>query len=167
MANDTHTQFLKLNADEIHIDGKTIDPNKIAWPSDWVGDIYKMHVHYKFHEPVENLDNANFKKLLGFRAAFIQEEVDELNEAIESNDAEEIVDALIDICVVAIGTLDLCKIDSHKAWQEVYKANMNKRVGINPSRPNPLGLPDLIKPSGWESPTHINNHGILTDKLKD
>jgi len=36
---------------------------------------------------------------------------------------------------------------------------MNKRVGIKPERPNPLGLPDLIKPKGWKAPIHKTNHG--------
>jgi hypothetical protein len=42
---------------------------------------------------------------------------------------------------------------------------MNKEVGIKPSRPNPLGLPDLIKPEGWTPPSHEGNHGLLS-KLK-
>jgi len=39
---------------------------------------------------------------------------------------------------------------------------MNKQVGIKASRPNPLGLPDLIKPEGWVGPDHTGNHGLLT-----
>ena len=43
---------------------------------------------------------------------------------------------------------------------------MNKEVGIKPERPNPYGLPDLIKPDNWEAPTHGENTGIL-DKVFD
>ena len=39
---------------------------------------------------------------------------------------------------------------------------MNKEVGVKPGRPNPLGLPDLIKPADWVGPDHTNNTGILT-----
>jgi hypothetical protein len=38
---------------------------------------------------------------------------------------------------------------------------MNKEVGIKASRPNPLGLPDLIKPEGWVAPVHSDNVGML------
>jgi len=74
---------------------------------------------------------------------------------------EEVVDALIDLCVVAIGTLDAYGVDSNKAWDEVLKANMSKEPGIKPERPNPLGLPDLMKPEGWVAPSHVGNYGRL------
>jgi predicted HAD superfamily Cof-like phosphohydrolase len=75
--------------------------------------------------------------------------------------SEEVVDGLIDLCVVAIGTLDALGVNAHVAWDAVLEANMNKEVGVKESRPNPLGLPDLIKPSGWEAPSHLENHGII------
>ena len=78
-------------------------------------------------------------------------------------DNEEIVDGLIDLCVVAIGTLDAFDIDANKAWDAVLKANMKKEVGKKETRPNPLGLPDLVKPEGWEAPSHEGNHGKLND----
>jgi predicted HAD superfamily Cof-like phosphohydrolase len=54
-------------------------------------------------------------------------------------------------------------IDGHKAWREVYEANMNKEIGIKKERPNPFGLPDLVKPKGWVPPIHTGNHGKLND----
>ena len=36
---------------------------------------------------------------------------------------------------------------------------MAKEVGIKKERPNPYGLPDLIKPDDWEPPCHEDNHG--------
>jgi predicted HAD superfamily Cof-like phosphohydrolase len=62
---------------------------------------------------------------------------------------------------VAIGTLDAFDVDAYKAWNTVHRANMKKEVGIKESRPNPLGLPDLIKPKGWRSPSHKNNYGLF------
>jgi predicted HAD superfamily Cof-like phosphohydrolase len=84
-----------------------------------------------------------------------------MKHAAATDNAEEIVDALIDLCVVAIGTLDAYGVNSYKAWDEVHAANMNKEVGIKESRPNPLGLPDLIKPEGWTAPSHAGNHGLI------
>lgn len=87
----------------------------------------------------------------------------ETEAALTNNDAEEIVDGLIDLCVVAIGTLDAFGVDPYKAWDEVLKANLAKEVGVKESRPNPLGLPDLIKPADWEGPDHSGNHGKLNN----
>jgi predicted HAD superfamily Cof-like phosphohydrolase len=125
----------------------------------WVNDIAIMHEHYNVHPVMEKMDKEKLKTFLQFRINFLQEELDEMKTA---KSAEDVVDALIDLCVVAIGTLDCFKVDSYKAWDEVLKANMNKEVGVKPERPNPLGLPDLIKPPGWVAPSHENNHGILT-----
>lgn len=126
---------------------------------DWVKDITDMHAHYGMHSKFDEFDDGMKKKFLEFRIKFLQEELDELKDNV--NNPEEIVDALIDLCVVAIGTLDAFSINSYKAWDEVLKANMNKQVGIKPGRPNPLGLPDLMKPEGWKPPNHSDNHGNL------
>lgn len=134
----------------------------------WVKDINKMHAHYRVHEALSQLDADKLRTFLKFRVDFLQEELDEMRAALEAGDdvpdrAEDVVDALIDLCVVAIGTLDAFSVNSYKAWDEVLKANMKKKVGIKESRPNPLGFPDLIKPEGWKAPTHAGNHGSLTD----
>ena len=95
----------------------------------------------------------------------IKEELDELKGASKTLlpqlecDPEEVVDALIDICVFAIGTLDLFGVNGYEAWNQVLMANLNKEIGIKPERPNPFGLPDLIKPDDWEPPCHEGNHG--------
>ena len=128
---------------------------------DWVKDMYDMHEKYEVHNWVANATPAQLKQFLQFRIDFLQEELDETRNAFDANDAEEIVDGLIDLCVIAIGTLDAFNIDAHKAWDEVLEANMAKEVGIKPERPNPLGLPDLIKPEGWQAPSHSDNHGKL------
>ena len=129
---------------------------------DWTQDIHEMHNHYGIHESMKKLDKQQLRSFLNFRIRFLQEELDELKEATKPMipmDAEETVDALIDLCVVAIGTLDLFEVDAEKAWKEVYNANRNKEIGIKPERPNPFGLPDLIKPDDWEPPCHQDNHG--------
>ena len=130
---------------------------------DWVKDIHDMQTKYKTREWVENADKEKLKRFLEFRIDFIREELDETETALIGMDSEEIVDGLIDLCVVAIGTLDAFGVDPYKAWDEVLKANMAKEVGVKPSRPNPLGVPDLIKPDNWEAPSHEGNHGKLND----
>lgn len=130
----------------------------------WVNDMKDMHTKFKVRETVETFDREKLRKFLEFRINFLQEELDEMKKAFAEggpNAADDTVDALIDLCVVAIGTLDAYKVDSHKAWDAVYKANMAKEIGVKASRPNPLGLPDLIKPEGWTAPSHADNVGLL------
>lgn len=133
---------------------------------DWVRDIYQMHVKYGVHEWV----SKNPEKLwdyLEFRLNFIDEERDETWKAFDDKNPEEIVDGLIDMCVIAIGTLDALGVCPHTAWSQVHDANMNKEVGVKESRPNKLGLPDLIKPEDWTPPTHDGNHGLLSEIFSD
>jgi hypothetical protein len=125
---------------------------------DWVADIAAMHAKYGFNPVIRGFDKEKLGKFLEFRLKFLQEE---LTEAMQAETADDVVDAMIDLCVVAIGTLDAFDVDAYTAWDRVHEANMNKKVGIKPNRPNPLGLPDLMKPEGWTAPTHVDNVGLL------
>ena len=129
---------------------------------DWVKDIYLMQGKYLTRQWVKD-NPEKWKAFLDFRIDFIREELEETEAALVSMDAEEIVDGLIDLCVVAIGTLDAFGVDPYKAWDEVLQANMAKEVGKKPSRPNPLGVPDFVKPEGWTGPSHEGNHGKFND----
>ena len=129
---------------------------------DWVKDIHLMQGKYQTRHWVEH-NPEKLAEFLKFRIGFLQEELDETQAAFLRQDAEEIVDGLIDLCVVAIGTLDAYGVDPYKAWDEVLRANMAKEVGIKESRPNPLGVPDLTKPEDWEAPDHTGNHGKFND----
>lgn len=151
--------------------------------TNWVQDINDMHKRFGVHtwvaKKVAEGDTESLRKFMQFRIDFLKEELLEtakaagLQPALNADnelvfirsgadtDAEEIVDGLIDLCVVAIGTLDAFGIDAYKAWDAVHTANMTKEPGVKPSRPNPLGLPDLIKPEGWTAPSHENNHGKI------
>ena len=133
--------------------------------TNWVQDIADMHQKYGVNPVVRNFDKEKLKKFLEFRANFLQEELDELKSA---TNADDVVDALIDLCVVAIGTLDAYDVNAYTAWNRVYEKNMEKEVGIKASRPNKLGLPDLIKPTmathgyDWVAPTHADNIGLFS-----
>jgi predicted HAD superfamily Cof-like phosphohydrolase len=119
--------------------------------NDWSKDIHNMHKHYGFHKAVDNLSANQLVQYYDFRVRFLEEE---LNELKKSTTPDEAIDALIDLCVVAIGTLDIFNVDAKDAWNKVLDANMKKHVGVKESRPNPLGLPDLIKPEDWKAPDH-------------
>lgn len=145
---------------------------------DWVDDIHLMHTKFGVRKVVSGLDREKLMKFLEFRLNFLQEELNEAKAAYDTlmalqtyegearaesvvQAADDIVDSMIDLCVVAIGTLDAVSVDSYEAWNRVLKANLAKEPGIKPERPNPLGLPDLIKPAGWTAPTHTDNVGLL------
>tara|TARA_B100000579_G_scaffold199096_1_gene162787 strand:- start:7703 stop:8140 length:438 start_codon:yes stop_codon:yes gene_type:complete len=131
--------------------------------TNWVKDINDMHAKFGVHDWMEkNKDNPELlKQFLEFRIRFLEEELNETKQAAIDINREEIVDGLIDLCVVAIGTLDAFGVDAYKAWDTIHKANMSKEPGVKESRPNPLGLPDLIKPEGWEGPNHKDNYALL------
>lgn len=126
--------------------------------SAWVENIEQMHTKFGVNPVIRTLDKDKLAAFLQFRIDFLQEELDEMSSA---KNADDVVDALIDLCVVAIGTLDAFEVNSDLAWDRVHEKNMEKNVGIKASRPNPLGLPDLIKPEGWTAPTHVDNVGLL------
>jgi len=113
-------------------------------------DINFMHAKYGVHEWIkQNKDKPELlQKFLKFRLSFLMEELQETEKAVDEKDSEEVVDGLIDLVVVALG------------------ANLDKEVGVKESRPNPLGMPDLIKPEGWEAPTHRGNHGIIPNAFQ-
>lgn len=107
------------------------------------------------------------RKFVEFRIAFLQEELDESKKALIDGSADGFVDGLIDLCVVAVGTLVALGVDVETAWDRVQAANIAKLPGVNPNRSNPLGLPDLIKPPGWTAPSHEDNVGCLQRVLNE
>lgn len=147
----------------------------------WVADISEMHTKFGVREVIEKLDREKLLKFLKFRLDFLREELDEARSAYDklveiqsktdmdpayreklvTENGDDVVDAMIDLCVVAIGTLDAFQVDAYEAWARVHDKNMEKEPGIKPERPNPLGLPDLIKPAGWTPPSHSDNIGLL------
>ena len=138
--------------------------------SEWLSDINDMHYKFGATEWVDNMHRSkNYKVLkdfLAFRLDFLEEEFEETQAAFFKNDSEEVVDGLIDLIVIAIGTLDLFKCDADEVWDKIHHSNMAKEPGVNKSRQNPFGLPDMVKPEGWVGPRITEkNCGILPDIL--
>ena len=137
--------------------------------TNWFKDMQDMHKKYgvdKWMNEEKKSDWSRLNKYMDFRIKMMQEELDETKAAFKNQNEEEVVDGIIDLCVFAIGTLEVFGVDANKAWDQVYKANMSKEVGIKEGRPNPLGLPDLVKPEGWTGPNHEGNHGNITDSFQ-
>ena len=128
-------------------------------------DIEDMHQEFGVYEAVSNLSDEQYREFFKLRLAMLTEEYNETMDAVAACDAEEVVDGMIDMLVIIFGTLDLMYVNVDRAWHEVMRANFAKRPGVKPGRPNPLGLPDLIKPEGWVAPSHKGNHGDLPRAL--
>jgi len=134
----------------------------------WFHDMVVMHQKFgvnKWMDEEKVSKNSRLNEYMKFRISMMQEELDETKVAFENKNEEEVVDGIIDLCVFAIGTLEVFGVDANKAWDQVYHANISKEVGIKEGRPNPLGLPDLVKPKGWEGPSHEGNHGNISDSF--
>ncbi len=146
--------------------------NDFKVEGDWVADMHAMHAKFGVPEALAKLDDDKLRTFLKFRIDFLQEELNELKATMEEDyknpgsRADDAVDALIDLSVIAIGTLDLFKVDAYEAWARVRDCNLQKVVGQKPNRPNPLNLPDLCKPLGWIGPQHADNVGLLSRVFK-
>ena len=75
--------------------------------------------------PQKNLFDTD-KKLIDYRLSLVNEEVEELNNAVKSKDFVETIDALSDILYVVYGFFTAIGIDADKAFELVHKSNMSK-----------------------------------------
>lgn len=96
----------------------------------------------------------------------IREEMNELFDALERRDSEEIVDALGDIVWLCIKLMFQLRISPRKVFDEIGRANLSKERGVKPGRESSGGF-DVIKPEGWKGPDHSDNHGILDEILEN
>mgnify|MGYP003337992366 FL=1 len=83
--------------------------------------------------------------------SLMEEESQELVDAITAHDRVEALDALIDILVVTIGAIHSMGADAGGAWNEVMRTNMAK---IDPETGLVRRREDgkILKPEGWQPP---------------
>ena len=79
-----------------------------------------------FGQEVKNKPSFSTEKINQLRISLIQEELDELKEAITNNDLLEVADALTDLLYVTYGAGHAFGIDLDKCFQEVQNSNMSK-----------------------------------------
>lgn len=65
-------------------------------------------------------------KLVNYRLSLIEEEVDELKQAIKEKDMTETIDALADSLYVILGACASFGFDADEAFDLVHKSNMSK-----------------------------------------
>ena len=81
----------------------------------------------------------------------IDEEHDELKQAIAEDDMTEQLDALIDILVVTIGAIHSAGFDGEGAWKEVMSTNFAKIDSLT-GRVRKREDGKILKPVGWRPP---------------
>ena len=90
-----------------------------------------------------------------FRVKFLQEELDELKEALATGDKVGAFDALLDLAYVAYGTALFAGIDPaqwHAGMHAVHSANMAK-IRVAKAEDSKRGSAfDVKKPAGWVGP---------------
>ena len=91
--------------------------------------------------------DKNYKMYL----TLIEEEFNELKEAVSADDKVEQLDALVDILVVTMGAIRAAGWDGEGAWKEVMDTNFAK---IDPDTGKVRKREDgkVLKPEGWKAP---------------
>src|SRR6266566_688330 len=93
---------------------------ELPFSSNWVGDIDEMLCKFGTYEKLAEMPRETKLKYLDFRIKFLDEEMRELRKALDEGNAADVVDAHIDLCVFAIGTLLCFDVDAAAAWDEVH-----------------------------------------------
>ena len=79
-----------------------------------------------FGQDVKNKPGFSSEKINNLRISLINEELEELKQAMKNNDLKEVVDALTDILYVAYGAGHAFGVNLDKCFDEVQKSNMSK-----------------------------------------
>lgn len=123
--------------------------------SDFIQDVKDFHD--KFNIPIPHSPKMLQSDVFEYRRKFLQEELDEYAYAYKNGDYLEMVDALLDLIYVAIGTLLLMGLKPvviRETWAEVQRANITKervKTAEHSKRGHTL---DVVKPEGWTPPRH-------------
>ena len=79
-----------------------------------------------FGQEVKTKSELADNKIKELRVSLIEEELEELKEAIRNNDIKEVADALTDILYVTYGAGHAFGINLDKCFEEVQNSNMSK-----------------------------------------
>lgn len=119
-----------------------------------IGNVAEFH--QKFGLPMGDVDQLmNDPAAQEFRVKFLQEELDELKEALAEGNRVKAFDALLDLVYVAYGTALFLGIDPaqwHAGMHAVHSCNMAK-VRVAKAEDSKRGSAfDVKKPEGWTGP---------------
>jgi predicted HAD superfamily Cof-like phosphohydrolase len=127
---------------------------------DPLGDIEDFHVRFGLQQnnaivPVgEERDHISPEEW-DLRIRRLVDEVVETQVAHEENDDEEILDGLVDLMYIALGTAYRRGWDFAEAWKRVHVKNMLKERGAQHTSQYGSTY-DIVKPEGWTPPSHTD-----------
>jgi predicted HAD superfamily Cof-like phosphohydrolase len=98
----------------------------------------------------QSTDNFN-QDQFNLYVSLIEEEANELVEAITAHDKVETLDALVDILVVTIGAIHSMGADAEGAWKEVMRTNFAK-IDKDTGKVRKREDGKVLKPLGWTPP---------------
>ena len=105
----------------------------------------------KFMRACDQTVDGNNQDQFDLYYKLIQEEVSELQTAIDNNDKVEQLDALVDILVVTIGAIHSGGFDAEGAWKEVMRTNFAK-IDRDTGKVRKREDGKVLKPVGWTPP---------------
>lgn len=111
-------------------------------------NVVKM-MHSKFGINYEGPPRHLSEEERKFRITCLKEEIQEYVEAAELEDE---LDALIDLIVFALGTLERQGFSFTAPFLEVMAANLRKELAADSSKSKRDFAADLVKPPGWSAP---------------
>ena len=92
-----------------------------------MSNFYKVKTFMEtFGQEVKTEPSFSTKKINSLRYDLINEELDELKDAMKNKDLLEVADALTDILYVTYGAGHAFGIDLDKCFEEVQNSNMSK-----------------------------------------
>lgn len=136
---------------------------------DLIKDVYTFHKKFDLESRIINTPID--AERLAFRLKFLAEELQEINIAAGDGDLPGILDGLVDLVYVAIGTAYDLNLNFAKAWENVQAANLMK-VKASEKNPSKRGHSnDIVKPANWQAPNHDSlftvqdlNHDFLNSE---
>ena len=105
----------------------------------------------KFMRACDQTVGVHNKEQYKLYVKLIEEEFNELKEAIASGDRVEQLDALEDILVVTIGAIHSMGADGEGGWKEVMGTNFAK-IDKDTGKVRKREDGKVLKPLGWEPP---------------
>lgn len=105
----------------------------------------------KFMRACDQTVGTNNQEQFAMYIGLINEEIDELIQALQNVDRTEQLDALIDILVVTIGAIHSGGFDAEGAWKEVMATNFAK-IDKDTGKVRKREDGKVLKPVGWTAP---------------